>query len=240
VIKELVESRRKYIEKSFNDKKYQVIDSLPSDKLSALLSWLHQSLINEIDILKSTHLDEEKAQIYHRTNCIFSSSFSKNFKKEMQNFNVNRIDLKELFEIFYILENHVTFMLEKQLPKIFEGNKEDSHKITKQINSFEFIKTLVSFREIILKEFIEKSEDRVLEFKQCLIDERVFDIPKIFKELKYIFNGLIGVVISSDETSSGVTKYIKQIIRNFIIKIILNTDNENAEGFIMTISSKTI
>jgi len=158
----------------------------------------------------------------------------------MQNFNVNKIDLKELFEIFYILENHVTFILEKQLPKIFEGNESDNAKISKQILNFEFIKTLVSFRETILKEFIEKSEDRVLEFKQCLIDERVFDIPKIFKELKYIFNGLIGVVLSSGENTSGVTKYIKEIIRNFIVKIILNTEEENAEGFIMTISSKTI
>ena len=60
VVKELVESRQRYIEKSFNDKKYQVIGSLPSDRLSALLSWLHQSLINEIDILKSTHLEEER------------------------------------------------------------------------------------------------------------------------------------------------------------------------------------
>ena len=105
---------------------------------------------------------------------------------------------------------------------------------------FEFIKPLVSFRETILKEFIEKSEDRVLEFKQCLIDERVFDIPKIFKELKYIFNGLIGVALSASETSEGVTQYIRQIIQNFIVKIILNTENENAEGFILTVSSKTI
>lgn len=68
----------------------------------------------------------------------------------------------------------------------------------------------------------------------------MFDIPKIFKELKYIFNGLIGVVLSAGDSSEGVTKYIKEIIRNFIVKIILNTDRENAEGFIMTISAKTI
>lgn len=236
VVKELVESRKRYISKSFSDKKYQVIGSLPSDKLSTLLSWLHQSLINEIDILKSTHLDEERVKIC--TNSIFSSTFSKMFKKEIENFDLNKIDLKELFEIFYILENHVTFIFEKTLPKIFDNIKDK--KISQKIMKFEFIKPLISFRETILKEFIEKSEDRVLEFKQCLIDERVFDIPKIFKELKYIFNGLIGVILSAGDSSEGVTKYIKEIIRNFIIKIILNTDRENAEGFIMTISSKTI
>jgi hypothetical protein len=236
VVKELVESRKRYISKSFTDKKYQVIGSLPSDKLSTLLSWLHQSLINEIDILKSTHLDEERVKTC--TNSIFSSTFSKMFKKEIENFDLNKIDLKELFEIFYILENHVTFIFEKTLPKIFDNSKDK--KISQKIKQFEFIKPLVSFRETILKEFIEKSEDRVLEFKQCLIDERVFDIPKIFKELKYIFNGLIGVVLSAGDSSEGVTKYIKEIIRNFIVKIILNTDRENAEGFIMTISAKTI
>lgn len=86
---------------------------------------------------------------------------------------------------------------------------------------------------------MKNSEDRILEFKQCLIDEKIFEIPRIFKELKYIFNGLIGMLILAGN-SEKVTIYIKEIIRNFIIKIILNTDKENAEGFSMTISSKTI
>ena len=78
VVKELVESRKRYVWKSFTDKKYQVVGSFASDRLSTLLSWLHQSLINEIDILKSTHLDEERIKIC--TNSIFSTTFSKSFK----------------------------------------------------------------------------------------------------------------------------------------------------------------
>jgi hypothetical protein len=235
VVKELVESRKKYIAKSFSDKKYQVIGSLPSDKLSTLLSWLHQSLVNEIDILKSTHMDTERVK--DCTNSIFNPSFSKSFKKEIENLDLNRIELKELFEIFYILENHVTFIFEKTLPKIFES--EEHSEAPQKVTKFDFVKPLLSLRETILKEFIEKSEDRILEFKQCLIDEKIFEIPRIFKELKYIFNGLIGMLIISGN-SEKVAKYIKEIIRNFIIKIILNTDKENAEGFTMTISSKTI
>lgn len=235
VVKELVESRRRYISKSFSDKKYQVIGSLPSDKLSTLLSWLHQSLINEIDILKSTHLDVERIKIW--TNSIFNTGFAKSFKKEIENFDFNKIELRELFEIFYILENYVSFIYEKTLPRIFDS--EDEEYVNQQILNFEFIKPLIQFREVVLKEFIEKSEDRVLEFKQCLIDDRVFEIPKVFKELKYIFNGLIGVVVSAGN-SQGVSKYLREIIRNFIVKIILSTDRENAEGFIETIGAKTI
>lgn len=152
---------------------------------------------------------------------------------------MNKIELKELFEIFYILENHVTFIYEKTLPKIFKSDDDESEEVDQKLLNFDFIKPLLSLRETILKEFIEKSEDRILEFKQCLIDEKIFEIPRIFKELKYIFNGLIGMIIIAGN-SEKVKRYIKEIIRNFIIKIILNTEKENAEGFIMTISSKTI
>ena len=72
---------------------------------------------------------------------------------------------------------------------------------------YEFMKPIMKFHETILKEFIERSEDKVLEFKQCLIDEKVFIIPKVFNELRYIFNGLVAVVSSSNE-SDGLTKYL--------------------------------
>lgn len=133
----------------------------------------------------------------------------------------------------------MSFIYGKTLPKIYSNKEDDDEYVRKQVLKFEFIKPLISFRETILKEFIEKSEDRVLEFKQCLIDEKVFELPKVFKELKHIFNGLIGVIVNA-ESHEGVTKYLRQIIRNFIVKIILNTHRENAEGFIVAISSKTI
>ena len=81
--------------------------------------------------------------------------FQKASNKEIENVDLNKIELKEIFEIFYILENYVSFIYEKTLPKIFTSEKSDS-EIRQQILKFEFIKPLISFRETILKEFIEK------------------------------------------------------------------------------------
>lgn len=51
VVKDLVESRKRYVQKSFNERKSMTIGTLPQDKTAMLLSWLHESLIIEIEIL---------------------------------------------------------------------------------------------------------------------------------------------------------------------------------------------
>ena len=81
--------------------------------------------------------------------------FRKALNKEIENVDLNKVELKEIFEIFYILENYVSFIYDKTLPKIFTSSKGDN-EIRQQILKFEFIKPLISFRETILKEFIEK------------------------------------------------------------------------------------
>ena len=92
MVKEFIESRKNYISKSFNDKKYQIIGSLPSDKISTLLSWLHQNQINEIDLLWEVNLHED-------FNSIFDSKFTKNFQKELESIDLSKIELKDIWNV---------------------------------------------------------------------------------------------------------------------------------------------
>lgn len=171
-------------------------------------------------------------------NYLFGGEFVKKFKKEIDSFEFNKLDLKELFEVFYVIENYMTVITQRTLPKIFDED-EDPDYVSQRILSFEFIKPLSKIRKSILKDFTDKSDERMQEFKQSLLDEKIFEIPKIFKELKYIFNGLISILLHAD-SYSDTAQYTRDIIRNFITKIILNASKDNAEGFIMTISSKTV
>ena len=70
-------------------------------------------MINEIEILNCTHLEADK--IGFCTNSIFSFSLANDLKKEMESFAIGDISSKEIFEMFYVVENYVAFIYGKTL-----------------------------------------------------------------------------------------------------------------------------
>lgn len=89
VVKDLVESWKWHVQKSFNERRNMTVGTLPQDKTAMLLSWLHESLIIEIEILHCAQL--EKSKIKFCTGQIFNSFFSKTFRSELESFKIDEI-----------------------------------------------------------------------------------------------------------------------------------------------------
>jgi len=93
-----------------------------------------------------------------------------------------------MFEIFYILESYMSFIYEKTLPWVLEQEQD-----LKEIQNLEFMRPLISFKDKVLTNFIMKSEEFIIEFKQKLVKDMIFEIPKLVSELQYILKGLVGI-----------------------------------------------
>ena len=85
IVNELIKSRQKYIELSYNEK-MSIIFSKESQSSGAkivaqILAWLHETLVNEVEILNHTSLDE--SQFLEAFNSIFSRSIAKSLKQKL-------------------------------------------------------------------------------------------------------------------------------------------------------------
>ena len=112
MINELVKSRARYIDLSFQEnvalifakqsKQGGLLDQQAARKVALLLAWLHQALINEVLILENTALDPFK--YIEVLNMVFDSQLASQLKSRIENeIKRQEADFSHRFELFYLL-----------------------------------------------------------------------------------------------------------------------------------------
>jgi len=112
MVNELVKSRARYIDLSFQEnvalifakqsKQGGLLDQQAARKVALLLAWLHQALINEVLILENTALDPFK--YIEVLNMIFDSQLASQLKARIENeIKRQEVDFSHCFELFYLL-----------------------------------------------------------------------------------------------------------------------------------------
>ena len=112
MINELVKSRARYIDLSFQEnvalifakqsKQGGLLDQQAARKVALLLAWLHQALINEVLILENTALDPFK--YIEVLNMVFDSQLASQLKSRIENeIKRQEADFSHCFELFYLL-----------------------------------------------------------------------------------------------------------------------------------------
>lgn len=89
IMQELIKSRAKYMEVSYQEKKnliFNVHDKKTdqkhsSKKVASLIAWLHESLVNELQILDHTALSSDR--YLESLNFIFTKDLAKNIKNKV-------------------------------------------------------------------------------------------------------------------------------------------------------------
>ena len=83
---------------------------------------------------------------------------------------------------------------------------------------------------------ILKAEEYIVEFKQKLVQDKIFEIPTYMQDLQYILKGLIGIF----ENQSQISENFRKILSQFIEKVVANTEESFAEKLIDHLKPKTI
>lgn len=66
------------------------------------------------------------------------------------------------------------------------------------------MRPLIQFKENnLLKNMILKAEEYIVEFKQKLVQDKIFEIPTYMQDLQYILKGLIGIFENQSQISEN-------------------------------------
>ena len=133
ILNELIKARASYIELSFLEKMnfiyYSDKTKKNTEKISnaknmvQTITWLHETLVNEIQILDHTSLD--KSRYLDALNNIFGRNLAKKLKQKLDQEISNQEDFSHSFELYFMVVSFYQIMHENFVVKLKLSQKDD-------------------------------------------------------------------------------------------------------------------
>ena len=96
--------------------------------VAAIISWMHETLVNEVQIIDHTALD--KSRFLDVLNSIFSKEMCKKIKQKLEKEISSQEDFSHSFELYYMIISFYQIMKDQILVKLQISKKDDLTDLT--------------------------------------------------------------------------------------------------------------
>eukprot|EP00347_Sterkiella_histriomuscorum_P002796 403366766 len=207
IINDLIIHRSLYINVSFQEKTNQIFSSskqepksyqngksketqnVNSAKNVALqIAWLHEALMNEMQILDHTSIQRER--YLDALNTIFTRTLAKQLKQRLESQITSQDDLAQSFELYYLLSSFIQIMQDQFITKTKISQKLD-------FSDFTILSFLPELKSKSLQKLVETSDNFSSKLSNLFQSQQVsssLQIERYIQLISRIFQKLFEVI----------------------------------------------